>query len=75
MVTGTKRDIGLEIARQHDAKKIVVLIGARDQDRGIKSREKLKHHRFDVHSILLDVTNPMSIQAAVGRIKDEFKTN
>jgi NADP-dependent 3-hydroxy acid dehydrogenase YdfG len=49
------------------------LIAARDRDKGLKAREKLRRHGFDVHSTLLDVTDPMSIQAAVGRIKDEFE--
>jgi NAD(P)-dependent dehydrogenase (short-subunit alcohol dehydrogenase family) len=49
------------------------LIAVRDQDKGLKAREKLRRHGFDVHSTLLDVTDPMSIQAAVGRIKDEFE--
>jgi len=69
LVTGANKGIGSEITRQLAAKEITVLIGARDQDRGLKAQEKLRRHGFDVHSILLDVTDPMSIQAAVGRIK------
>jgi len=73
LVTGANRGIGFEIARQLAAKAITVFIAARDQNRGLKAREKLRRHGFDVHFILLDVTDPMSIQAAVGRIKDEFE--
>lgn len=73
LVTGANRGIGFEIARQLAAKKVKVLIGARDPAKGLKAREELGRHGFDVHSIQLDVTDSRSIQAAVGRIKDEFE--
>ena len=67
------RGIGFEIANKLAAQKITVLIGARNQENGVKAQELLRRHESDVHFILLDVTDVMSIQAAVGRIKDEFR--
>ena len=69
LITGANRGIGFEIARQLAAKEITVLIGARDFDKGLKAQKELTLSGFDVHSILLDVTDPLSIQAAVDRIR------
>ena len=55
------------------ARNITVLIGIRNQERGVKAQEQLRRNALDVHFILLDVTDAMSIQASVGRIKDEFR--
>ena len=73
LVTGANRGIGFEIANKLAAQKITVLIGARNQENGVKAQELLRRRESDVHFILLDVTDVMSIQAAVGRIKDEFR--
>ena len=73
LVTGANKGIGFEIARQLASKKITVLLGVRDEDRGLKAQDKLMRLALDTHVILLDVTDPMSIQAAVGKVKDEFK--
>ena len=73
LVTGASRGIGFEIANKLAAQKITVLIGARKQENGMKAQELLRRREPDVHFILLDVMDVMSIQAAVGRIKDEFR--
>ena len=73
LVTGANRGIGFEIAKKLAEREITVLIGARNREDGEKARERLKGHEFDVHALLLDVTDVMSIQAALGRIKDEFR--
>ena len=73
LVTGANRGIGFEIARKLASKEIIVLLGVRDEEKGLQARDKLTSLALDTHAILLDVANPMSIQAAVGRIKDEFK--
>jgi len=73
LVTGANKGIGLEIARQLAQKDITVLIGARDQDRGIAAREQLQSEGLDVHFILIDVTRATSIIAAIGKIKDDFR--
>lgn len=72
LVTGANRGIGFEIARQLAHRKIKVLMGARDDARGTQARNKLADQGLDVHLIQIDVTDPTTIEAALGRIKDEF---
>ena len=73
LVTGGTRGIGFEIARKLAARDITVLIGARNQEHGVKAQEKLQRNELDVHFLLLDVTDALSIQTAVGRIRDDFR--
>ena len=73
LVTGANKGLGFEIAAKLAGMHITVLLGARNPDRGVKARERLSRKEPDVHFILLDVADVRSIQAAVGRIKDEFK--
>jgi len=73
LVTGANKGIGFEIARKLAAQDIIVLIGARNQEHGVKAQEQLRRIALNVHFIFLDVTDAMSIQAAVGKIKDEFR--
>ncbi|RJQ51809.1 MAG: SDR family oxidoreductase [Desulfobacteraceae bacterium] len=73
LVTGANRGIGFEISRQLALKKITVLMGSRDPERGRASCSSLSKQGLDTHSVLLDVTDPATIQAALGRIQDEFE--
>ena len=73
LVTGANKGIGFEIARQLAQKDITVLMGARDQDRGIAASERLQSEGLDVHFILIDVIRATSIEAALGKIKDDFR--
>jgi NAD(P)-dependent dehydrogenase (short-subunit alcohol dehydrogenase family) len=73
LVTGANKGIGFEIAKKLADRDITVLIGARNQENGLKAQKQLRGTDLDVHHVLLDVTDAMSIQTAVGRIKDEFR--
>jgi NAD(P)-dependent dehydrogenase (short-subunit alcohol dehydrogenase family) len=73
LVTGANRGIGFEIARQLAHKKMTVLMGARHEERGMEAQIKLADQGLDVHFIPLDVTDPTTIEAAIGRIKDKFR--
>jgi len=73
LVTGANKGIGFETAKRLANRDITVLIGARNQEHGLKAQEQLRRNELDVHFILIDVTDAMSIQAAIGRIKDEFR--
>ena len=73
LVTGANKGIGFEIARQLAQMEITVLIGARDQDRGVSASEQLQSAGLDTHFIHVDVVQATSIEAAIGRIRDEFK--
>ena len=73
LVTGANKGIGFEIARRLAGQDITVLVGARDEQRGTDAQAKLSSPGWDVHFVLLDVTNALTIEAAVGRIKDDFQ--
>ena len=73
LITGANKGIGFEIARQLAMKDITVLLSVRDEQRGLSAQEELSSLGLEAHLMLLDVADPTSIQAAFGRIKDEFK--
>ncbi|MBW2433889.1 MAG: SDR family oxidoreductase [Deltaproteobacteria bacterium] len=72
LVTGANKGIGFEIARQLAQKKITVLAGARDPDRGMAACEQLHSEGLDVHFIRLNVVRAASIEGAIGKIEDDF---
>jgi NAD(P)-dependent dehydrogenase (short-subunit alcohol dehydrogenase family) len=73
LVTGANKGIGFEIAGQLAQRGITVLIGARAEQRGTAARDRLRAQGGDVHFMPIDVTDPTTIHAAMGRIKDEFR--
>jgi NAD(P)-dependent dehydrogenase (short-subunit alcohol dehydrogenase family) len=73
LVSGGNRGIGFEIARKLAALDITVLIGIRNQEEGVNAQDRLRRDELDVHFLLLDVTDALSIQSAVGRIRDDFR--
>ena len=52
---------------------MTVLIGARSRDEGVKAQQQLEQDKLDVRFTALDVTDTLSIQSAIGRIKDNFR--
>lgn len=72
LVTGANKGIGYEIARQLAHKDITVLMGARDRHKGMTASKQLQSEGLDVHFIRIDVTRAASIEAAIGKIKDDF---
>lgn len=72
LISGANKGIGYEIARGLGAKKIKVLVGARDEARGQASVDKLKAEGVDARFIPLDVTDQGTIQRAAARIEKEF---
>ena len=73
LLTGANKGIGFEIARQLAQKDITVLIGARNQDKGIAACEQLRLEKLDAHFIPIDVMQLQSIEAAIETINDNFK--
>ncbi|MGW4826618.1 SDR family oxidoreductase [Amycolatopsis japonica] len=69
LVTGATRGIGFEIARRLGG---VVLLGARDEERGNKAEAALRGEGFDARFVRLDVTDPASIVDAVAWIDGKF---
>lgn len=72
LVTGANRGIGLEIARQLGRRKITVLVGARDRERGEEARNRLREEGIDAHVVELDVASQQSIDQAAEEISDRF---
>ncbi len=72
LISGANKGIGFEIARGLGAKKIKVLVGARDKARGQAAVEKLKAEDADARFVQLDVTDPGTIQRAAEWIEKEF---
>jgi len=72
LVTGANRGIGFEIAKQLALKEITVLLGARDEENGNAACDILRAQNLDVQFIQIDVTQQTTIEAAIGRIKDNF---
>ncbi len=72
LITGANKGIGFEIARGLGAKKITVLIGARDEGRGQSAAAKLKDEGIDARFVALDVTDKETISQAARWIEGEF---
>ncbi len=72
LISGANKGIGYEIARGLGAKKIKVLVGARDEARGQAAVDKLKAEGADARFVKLDVTDPVTIQHAAAWVEKEF---
>jgi NAD(P)-dependent dehydrogenase (short-subunit alcohol dehydrogenase family) len=64
LVTGANRGIGLETARQLGAEGIKVLLGARNEERGLEAERRLKEEGLDVAFIHLDVDDAETHETA-----------
>src|SRR5580698_4868438 len=72
LISGANKGIGFETARGLGAKKIKVLVGARDDARGQEAVDKLKAEGADARFVKLDVTDVGTIQRAAEWIEKEF---
>jgi len=72
LISGANKGIGYEIARGLSAKKITVLVGARDEARGQVAVQKLKSEGADARFVKLDVTDRETIRSAAVWIEKEF---
>jgi NAD(P)-dependent dehydrogenase (short-subunit alcohol dehydrogenase family) len=72
LVSGANKGIGFEIARGLGAKKITVLVGARDEGRGQAAAAKLQSEGADARFVKLDMTDHGTIQRAAEWIEKEF---
>ena len=72
LVTGANRGLGFEISRQLGQKKMVVLLGARDSEKGEEAAKALRGEGLDARAVTLDVTDSTSIASAGEKIRSEF---
>jgi NAD(P)-dependent dehydrogenase (short-subunit alcohol dehydrogenase family) len=73
VVTGANRGIGLEVARQLAVQGALVILGARDAEKGKAAAKSLAENGLNVLSRQLDVTDPDSIQHLAMQIEEEFE--
>ena len=72
LITGANKGIGFEVARQLGQRGIIVLIGARDGERGASAARALQAEDIEAQSIPLDVTDQASINAAAATINATY---
>jgi NAD(P)-dependent dehydrogenase (short-subunit alcohol dehydrogenase family) len=72
LVTGATRGIGFETVRQLAEQGIHTLLAGRDAGRAKEAAKKLADAGLPVESIVLDVTDSASIEAAVMTVKDAY---
>jgi NAD(P)-dependent dehydrogenase (short-subunit alcohol dehydrogenase family) len=68
LVTGANKGIGLEVSRQLAQLGIVVVLAARNKERGVRAAETLAAQGLPVRFVQMDVSDPDSIAAAAARI-------
>ncbi|KAL7258667.1 hypothetical protein ACSBR1_004728 [Camellia fascicularis] len=74
VVTGANKGLGFEICRQLASKRILVVLTARDEKKGLEALEKLKSDGLFDHVVFfqLDVVDPSSIASLADFIKSKF---
>lgn len=72
LISGANKGIGYEVARGLGAKKVKVLVGARDEGRGKAAVDTLRSEGADARFVKLDVTEPSTVKAAAEWIEKEF---
>jgi NAD(P)-dependent dehydrogenase (short-subunit alcohol dehydrogenase family) len=69
LVTGANKGIGREISRQLASKGILVLMGCRDRERGVKAAADLRAQGLPVEFIQMDVTSQPSVDDAAAELE------
>jgi NAD(P)-dependent dehydrogenase (short-subunit alcohol dehydrogenase family) len=69
LVTGANKGIGFEIARQLGVRGMSIIVAARGSQRGAVAAARLADQGVDARSVVLDVTNQGTIEAAAREIE------
>jgi NAD(P)-dependent dehydrogenase (short-subunit alcohol dehydrogenase family) len=72
LVTGGNKGIGLEIARQLGRKGLVVVLGSREEGRGLAAVETLRKEKIDAHVVRLDVRSRGDVEALPEKLRRQF---
>jgi NAD(P)-dependent dehydrogenase (short-subunit alcohol dehydrogenase family) len=72
VVTGANRGLGFEISRQLGLKGITIIAGTRQGADGARAVERLKDKGINAHSIILDVTEPSTVEALPRLLNVQF---
>lgn len=72
LITGANKGIGFHIARALGKEGHIVLVGARDGERGEQAAAALREEGLDAHFLHLDVTDTATVAAAAKRVREEF---
>lgn len=72
LITGANKGLGKEVARQLGALGYIVLLGARDEQRGAAAADELTAQGIDARVVKLDVTDEASIQSAARQVESDF---
>jgi NAD(P)-dependent dehydrogenase (short-subunit alcohol dehydrogenase family) len=72
LITGGNKGIGLETARQLGKMGYEILLGSRNEKRGLEAVTLSEKEDIKAKTVGLDVTNPTSILSAVEQIEQEY---
>jgi len=72
LVTGANKGLGIEIARLLGEAGVTVLVGARSAEAGTAAAAVLQGEGLDAHFLAIDVTDPVSIEAAARAIEAKW---
>ncbi len=72
LVTGGNRGVGFEICRQLGEDGLIVVVSARDADRGRRAVAELHRGGHEFHYCPLEVTDERSIEQAMAFVEGEF---
>ncbi|RNL86160.1 SDR family NAD(P)-dependent oxidoreductase [Halostreptopolyspora alba] len=72
LVTGGNKGIGAQIAHQLAAHGMTALVGSRDPARGARAVADLRVAGADAHPVVLDVTDPTTIEDAAADIRSRY---
>lgn len=72
LVTGSNKGIGFEIVRQLSKLGHIVILTARDEQKGVEAVAQLASENLSVHFIQLDIIDDQSINRAAEQVKLRF---
>src|SRR6266536_3386633 len=72
LITGANKGIGFEIARQLGVQGMIVLVGARDRERGEEAARRLQSEGIEASVVHIDITDQATIESAASYIDEVY---